>query len=273
VEAFEKLIEGDNKDNIIDWITSKDMIVVIKDILTPELDESEDIYHGVDVNVAIASAITASSRVLMTGFKNNPDYNLYYSDTDSIVIDKPLDPELVGPELGALKLEHTIKRAIFLAPKVYGFITTDNQELIKIKGLTKDKIAEMHIDDLERLLVKDTSKALSHRKFHRQLTAGYISKHQLVYTLKVTSNKRKAVYNENGIFIDTQPQSSHFTLHEKKKIVNFLADAPSLRLRLWLRPRGRRRSPRPRSEGGARARATATHKRLEERRSPRSQCF
>jgi DNA polymerase type B, organellar and viral len=48
---------------------------------------NDDNYHGSDVNIAIASAITAAARVQMSVFKNNPNFNLYYSDTDSIVID------------------------------------------------------------------------------------------------------------------------------------------------------------------------------------------
>jgi len=36
------------------------------------------------ISIGIASAVTAYSRVYMSKFKNNPNYNLYYSDTDSI---------------------------------------------------------------------------------------------------------------------------------------------------------------------------------------------
>ena len=53
-------------------------------------DESYSCY-GPDVNVAIAAAITAGGRVYMSFAKNNSNFNLYYSDTDSIVIDKPLN--------------------------------------------------------------------------------------------------------------------------------------------------------------------------------------
>lgn len=43
-----------------------------------------------NINVAIASAVTAYARIFMSIFKNNLDYNLYYTDTDSIFVDKPL---------------------------------------------------------------------------------------------------------------------------------------------------------------------------------------
>ena len=70
----------------------------------------------------------------MAHFKNNSNYNLYYSDTDSIDIDSPLPPELVGSEPGQMKLEHIFKKVIYLAPKVYGGVT-GNCEVVKVKRL------------------------------------------------------------------------------------------------------------------------------------------
>lgn len=50
---------------------------------------------NVSSNVAIASFVTAYARVLMTKYFNNKEYNLFYTDTDSIIIDKPLSSDLV----------------------------------------------------------------------------------------------------------------------------------------------------------------------------------
>ena len=124
-------------------------------------------YHGLDVNIAIASAITASARVHMSIFKNNPLFNLYYSDTDSIVIDAPLPPEYVGS--GLMKLEHTINRAVFLAPKVYGIEDIDGNEIIKVKGINQDAASELNIMDLELLLVKDSSKEFTQEKWFKKV--------------------------------------------------------------------------------------------------------
>jgi hypothetical protein len=49
--------------------------------------------HNVSIN--IASAITAYARIHMSQFKNNPNFNLFYNDTDSIYIDRPLPKYLV----------------------------------------------------------------------------------------------------------------------------------------------------------------------------------
>jgi len=56
----------------------------------------------------------------MSQFKNNPDLKLYYTDTDSIFIDKSpeemnkLFPGIVNDkELGKLKYEFMVENAIF----------------------------------------------------------------------------------------------------------------------------------------------------------------
>lgn len=161
-----------------------------------------------NTNIAIASAITAYARIFMSQFKNNPNYNLYYSDTDSIVIDTQLPNEFVGNALGQLKLEYIIKKAVFLAPKVYGLITVnengDNIEIIKAKGLTKDSIKNIKVSDLELLLNKDSIKLFNQDKSFKNLFNSDIKVLNTAYTLKITSNKRKLIY-ENGIFTNTKP--------------------------------------------------------------------
>jgi len=60
-----------------------------------------------NISIGIASAITAYARIHMSQFKNNPNFNLYYTDTDSIYINKPLPAEFISStELGKLKLEN-----------------------------------------------------------------------------------------------------------------------------------------------------------------------
>ena len=76
--------------------------------------DDEEMYHGLDVNVAIASAITGGGIIWMSILKNSSLFNLYYSDTDSGVTDKPLPDYLVGKELGQFKLEYTIKRPFLI---------------------------------------------------------------------------------------------------------------------------------------------------------------
>jgi DNA polymerase elongation subunit (family B) len=108
-----------------------------------------------NVSIGIASAITSYARIHMSQFKNNPDYNLYYTDTDSIYIDKPLNDSLVNNKiLGKMKLEHILDKAILLTPKVYCLETIDGKVIYKVKGLSHN--IELTMSDFESLLFKDS---------------------------------------------------------------------------------------------------------------------
>ena len=150
-------------------------------------------------NIAIAAAVTAGARVFRSKFKNMPEYTLYYSDTDSIDIDKPLPEEYVGNELGQFKLEHSISRAAFLAPKVYGGIDTNGIEFTKIKGL-KSKLT---FNQLEYLLNENVSLDIKQEKWFNHLVDSTINvKDDTSYNLKVTNNKRNLIY-EKGKLVGT----------------------------------------------------------------------
>ena len=135
--------------------------------------------------------------------QNNPSYNLYYSDTDSIYIDKPLPDHLIGEGLGLMKLENKIKRAIFLAPKVYGYITKDGAETVKIKGLPRNTIS---LKDLEDLLQENAKRELNIDKWYKNLSLGEIHIKNQIYTLKITDNKRNLLYDFMGRLIKTTPK-------------------------------------------------------------------
>ena len=179
-------------------------ITVRKSILSYKYNEEDDMFHGLDVNIAIASAITAGARMWMSVFKNNPLFNLFYSDTDSVVVDKQLPEFMVGKELGQLKLEHVVTKAVFLAPKVYGLVDVDGSEIIKVKGVVKEMLADIKVSDLEQLLTEDSSREFTQTKWYKKVIEGEISVSDVAYTLKVTSNKRDSVYI-NNIYSNTKP--------------------------------------------------------------------
>jgi hypothetical protein len=144
----------------------------------------------------------------MSIFKNNPNFLLYYSDTDSIFVvflnDNYLPSSIVGTNIGQLKLEYLIKEAVFLAPKVYALITEDGKTIIKIKGITQDTNSDISFNTIDDLLVKDTSKEFSQEKWFKKTLQGDISVEQVAYTLKSTSNKRMPIYKDN-VFSTTIP--------------------------------------------------------------------
>jgi len=74
-----EMINLDNNKSLISYVNNNNS-------------DEENIFGNCNYNISIgiASAVTAYSRIFRSQFKNNPDYKLYYSDTDSIYIDKSL---------------------------------------------------------------------------------------------------------------------------------------------------------------------------------------
>jgi len=157
-----------------------------------------------NVSIPIAAAITAYARIHMSQFKNNIDYNLYYSDTDSIYIDKPLSEDLISETiLGKMKLENIITKGIFLSPKVYFLETTDDRIIFKVKGLSHNIV--LTYDDFDSLLYKKSFIQKYQDKWIRNLSEGHISILNQLYTLRVTDNKRELIYNSQNKLITTKP--------------------------------------------------------------------
>ena len=95
---------------------------------------------NVSVNQSLPSAIATTAYARMYMF--NVIYKLidlgieiYYMDTDSIVVNGILPEELVGNALGQFKLEHEINHAYFISPKLYCLETKDGKIIIKAKGI------------------------------------------------------------------------------------------------------------------------------------------
>jgi hypothetical protein len=182
-----------NITNIIDLNNGKELISFFDDI-----NNNND--KSLNISIPISLAVTAYSRIFMSQFKNNPEYILYYSDTDSLDINKTLATEFVGNELGKLKLEHIFDEAVFLSPKVYGG-KTSNYEYVKIKGL-KNPIS---FNELSTLLIKDNKIIIEQDKWFKDISKGNITIKNEIYTLMLTENKRKLIFDTNNKFIDTKP--------------------------------------------------------------------
>lgn len=153
-----------------------------------------------NVSISISSAITAYARVYMSKWKNIDGLIIYYTDTDSLYTNKPLDPKYMGSKLGMFKLENVFDRAVFVAPKVYGGITESGEEITKVKGF-KNTIS---FYDLEKLLYKNSSLELNQEKWFKSIKEGSILIKDQSYTLSTTENKRELIY-ENGKLVGTKP--------------------------------------------------------------------
>jgi len=188
-ENFEKYEELDKDNSILDVIELDNNLLVQSKNSKVELDTLLD--NGSEthnVNIAIAAAITAYARIHMTQFKNNDKFNLYYTDTDSAYIDSPLDENLIGSNLGLMKLECICNDAVFLTPKVYSLITNSGV-IKKIKGLSTESISRITFNDLVNLIGKESKLESKQEKWYKNISNGNITIKEQIYTLKVTSNK------------------------------------------------------------------------------------
>ncbi|KVH88384.1 DNA-directed DNA polymerase, family B, conserved site-containing protein [Cynara cardunculus var. scolymus] len=65
----------------------------------------------------------------------------YYTDTDSVVLGKPLPDEMISSSiLGLFKLEDRISEGHFLALKTYTYTHEKGMEIVKYNGDVKEKI-------------------------------------------------------------------------------------------------------------------------------------
>jgi hypothetical protein len=151
-----------------------------------------------NINIAIALAVTANARVAMSKFKNNPTLTgkLYYTDTDSIFIEKELPKYMVNETIiGMMKLEHVLNNFISLGPKVYGGITIDGKEFTKVKGF-KENIS---FSTLKFLLFDNKNIILKQNKWFKSLTNAMITIKPSDYRLTPNNNKRELIYKSHKL--------------------------------------------------------------------------
>lgn len=175
-------------DNILD-VTSLDNgmeLISLSDVKNKNLRDPKSL---IDISLPIAMAVAAYARMDMANIKMKYKDSLYYSDTDSIFLDIQLPEEIVNNGLGEWKLESAIKKAVFIAPKVYSLLLKDGSEVTKIKG---SKVS-LSFSEMKKLLIKDSAISLYQEKWHKNLSQGNINIRQELYTLAVTENKRVGI--------------------------------------------------------------------------------
>ena len=231
IDQLESLMDN----TVIQNVTYLDDNQVMIDCITPGIDLDDDIgnskanknYRQPRTNVAIASAITAYSRINVNRYKNITGNPCFYMDTDSVILQNPLPEDMVNSTtLGMMKLEHTIKRGIFLGPKSYcaEYYTPNNVVAYecKIKGLAAVKptqnlpkgVNKPSFDQMLSLLYKDATIKLDHQIWQRDLESGTILVKNQPYQLRMTFSKRSPLY-DNGKVIKTMPYIYRCNNNEK----------------------------------------------------------
>ena len=153
-----------------------------------------------NISLPVSAFVTSYARREIYFYKQLAGKDLLYSDTDSIFTTKPIPNKYIGNKLGQMKLEYVAQDAVFLAPKVYG-VSIDGVTKIKVKGA---KNLNFSLEELKKLLIKDESLVLDNEKWYRDITRGTINIKKLIYTLKVSENKRNLVYKD-GVLVGTSP--------------------------------------------------------------------
>lgn len=173
-------------------------------VIYPDINLIKNDIHK--VNISIASAVTAYARMHMAKLKKYCSRNnikLYYSDTDSLILDSTLPDNFTGKDLGLLDYEYKIKKYIGLGPKIYRLELENGEILNKVKGLkTANSISS---EDFESLLIKDNKLIINKNKWFKSKINGDIEIKNQIYTLVNTSNKKLPIYNESGKLINSIP--------------------------------------------------------------------
>lgn len=117
-------------------------------------------------------------------------------------------PGIIGTEMGQLKLEQEIDKAVFLSPKCYLLETVQGEKVIKIKGLSLNNLSSdisINLDLFINLLKKDSIANLNQDIWVKNKSEALISIINQTYSLAHNSNKRTNVYDSSGFFIDSLP--------------------------------------------------------------------
>jgi len=113
-------------------------------------------------SLVISAAVTAYARIYISKIKPEIMANggeIYYSDIDSRVTSQNLPESLVNnKDLGKLKLEHEIEKAIFISGKTYCLVNKKGEFINKAKGVKSSYLT--YKDYLDLLNNKDVSTAV-----------------------------------------------------------------------------------------------------------------
>lgn len=165
-------------------------------------------------NVAIASAITSYARIEMMKYKTLPGINIYYSDTDSIFVDKELPDHFIGSELGQMKDElngEVIKEAYFFGIKKYGYIDYNNKVKTVFSGIPRNSLTWDDIIEISNN--KTVSKKIPDQFFK------FLSKLEIV----IKEKNINILFNPDKILVDNNYSPIHINdiISSKNPIINY----------------------------------------------------
>ncbi|GJV03534.1 DNA polymerase-like protein [Tanacetum coccineum] len=148
-------------------------------------------------------SITAYARIYMYPYTSRED--CYYTDTDSVVLSKPLPEEMISSSiLGLFKLEDKIAQGYFLAPKTYYYKSEKGKEIIKYKGLPKNEITP----EWFRLQYADPARKLQvevEANFRIEWSKLNIFKKDILVQVGLNQGTKRIPLYRGGVWADTEP--------------------------------------------------------------------
>lgn len=141
-------------------------------------------------SIAIAAAVTAIGRMIMNPLKFIKGNPFYYGDTDSAILGKPLNPSLIGDNIGQFKLEYpVIKEGYFISPKLYT-LDTGSTFITKSKGNS----AELTLQDYIELYAGGVVNTMN-KRWKRDLKLSTVT--IVDQSMRISSNftKRNRIYS------------------------------------------------------------------------------
>jgi hypothetical protein len=98
--------------------------------------------RGIPSAVQISAMIASYARASINPLKNIPGNECIASNTDSLILRKPLPGEFISNKLGDWELEHKFINGVFVRPKLYCYTDADTKELVrKASGVVAAKLS------------------------------------------------------------------------------------------------------------------------------------
>lgn len=191
------------------------------------------------IQVQVASYVTSRARlVLLKAMKDieKRGGTVFYCDTDSIVTDIELSPELVdSAKLGYWDCESKPEKGLFLKPKVYTELFEEKKPTIKFKGISKETQSELDFAYYEELyqeletqekefVIVEKNKLLMRSIMYmkkKHLDSDYYETRDKKMNLN-TVEKRAMLYAENKtepLFFHNIEEFENFTFKPTKEVV------------------------------------------------------
>lgn len=206
-EQYNKLIFAAN---IISTIKLQEDIYIVQ-----LLDTNYTPTDPSNISVAISAAITAYGRIHMNKFRHIPNNKCYYTDTDSVFLDKAQDPCMVGKEIGQMKEVYPYPiDGVFIQPKLYALNLPEGKEVVKAKGVGstyRQGIKNVGLDFTSTLSLQNNTHAIviPQTRLRVDMNRSAIIERNTQITLSINGvrerSKRIYIYDNQNIFIRTEP--------------------------------------------------------------------